>query len=279
MVEGLASDWRLVLGRVLKGGTDALVIEATLADGRAAVLKVAGPTREPISRELDALLVARGRGYAEVYHHDRERRVMLLERLGAPLATLGWSADAELTAICATLNEAWAQASPDAGFATGAEKAESLATFTQECWEELGRPCSERLVARAHAFAEARRQAFTPDTAVLGHGDAHDWNTLQVPGAGADRFKFIDPDGFFIEKAYDLGVLMREWTHELLAGDPVALGRARRDRLAALTGAEPEAIWQWGLMECTSSGLLCLKLGLEGARELLAVGEAWAMAD
>lgn len=276
VVEGLASEWGLGLGRVLTGGTDALVAEVELADGQEAVLKVAGPGRDPTVRELDALLAARGRGYAEVYRHDRARGAILLERLGAPLATLGWSAEAEMTAICATLNVAWAQAAEPAGFTTGAEKAQSLATFILERWEALGRPCSERLVSRALAAAEVRRRAFDPAKAVLGHGDAHAWNTLKVPGGGAHRFKFIDPDGLFIEKAYDLGVLMREWTPELLAGDPVALGRARRDRMAALTGADPDAIWQWGLLECTSSGLLCLQVGLEGGREMLEVADAWA---
>jgi streptomycin 6-kinase len=278
VVEGLAADWELVTGRVLTGGTDALVAEAVLADGREAVLKVFGPGRDPTVRELDALLEARGRGYAEVYRHDRARGAVLLERLGTPLAALGWSAAAELTAICATLNVAWAQPSEPSGLTTGAQKADTLAALIQEHWEALGRPCSEQVVARALAAAELRRRAFDPERSVLGHGDAHAWNTLRVPGGG-DRFKFIDPDGLFIEKAYDLGVLLREWTSELLAGDPVALGQARRDRLVALTGADPEAVWQWGMMECTSSALVCLRIGLEGGRELLAVAEAWARVE
>ncbi len=278
VVEGLAADWGLVPGRVLTGGTDGLVVEVASSDGRDAVLKIFGPGRDATVRELDVLLAARGRGYAELYRHDRARGAMLLERLGTPLAALGWSADAELTAICATLNVAWAQPAELTKFATGAEKARNLATFIQERWEAQGRPCSEQVVARALAAADLRERAFDPETAVLGHGDAHAWNTLQVPG-GANRFKFIDPDGLFIEKAYDLGVLLREWTSELLAGDPVALGRARRDRLVALTGADPDAVWQWGMMECTSSGLLCLHLGLEGGRELMEVAEAWARVD
>lgn len=279
LVEGLAADWELELGRVLTGGTDGLVAEVTLADGRPAVLKVAGPGRDATVRELDALLEARGRGYADVYRHDRARGAMLLERLGTPLAALGWSVEAQLEAICATLNVAWARPSAAAGFITGAEKAERLEAFILELQDALGRPCSEQLVARVRTFADARQRAHAPETAVLGHGDAHAWNTLKVPGGGADRFKFIDPDGLLIEKAYDLGVVMREWTSELLAGDPVALGRARRDRLVALTGANPEAVWQWGLLECTSTGLACLKLGLDGGRELLTVAEAWAGAD
>jgi streptomycin 6-kinase len=69
---------------------------------------------------------------------------------------------------------------------------------------------------------------------------------------------------------------MREWTPELLVGDPLLLGGCRCRRLAELTGVDPELIWQWGFLERMSTGLLCMRVGLEGAREMLAVADAWA---
>jgi len=106
---------------------------------------------------------------------------------------------------------------------TGAEKASSLADFIEVSWRDLGEPCSARTIDMACRFADIRCRAFDPATAVLAHGDAHAWNTLVVPGGGARRFKFVDPDGLFVERAYDLAIPMREWGAELLAGDPVAL--------------------------------------------------------
>ena len=50
-----------------------------------------------------------------------------------------------------------------------------------------------------------------PAEFVLVHGDAHGNNTLQDLSE-ENAFKLVDPDGIFYEKAYDLGVLMREWT-------------------------------------------------------------------
>lgn len=111
---------------------------------------------------------------------------------------------------------------------------------------------------------------------MLAHGDAHPWNTLLVPNDAPRRFKFVDPDGLFIERAYDLAIMMREWTSELCAGDPLVLGSRRCRRIAELTGVDPEPIWQWGFIECTSTGLLCLKIGYEGAHQMLAVADAWA---
>jgi streptomycin 6-kinase len=101
-----------------------------------------------------------------------------------------------------------------------------------------------------------------------------------VPGSGPRRFKFVDPDGLFIERAYDLGISLREWGSELLAGDPLVLGRRRCHQLARLTGVEPEPIWQWGFIERVSNGLLLKQKGLDKlASESLTVADAWAMGD
>lgn len=276
MVGSLARDWGLSLGGSLGGGTEACVIEAELPDGRAAVLKVAPPYRDPAARESQTLAAAQGRGYARLYAHDVGRGALLLERLGPQLAELGWPAPRQVEALCETLRSAW-RAPPDtSAFTTGAEKAAELSRFTAEIWEELGRPCSAAAVERAQAYARERAAAFVPASAVLAHGDAHAWNALQAPGG--DGFRFVDPDGLFIEPAYDLGVVMREWAGDLMDGDPLERGRARCLQLSGLTGVDPRAIWQWGFMERVSSGLLCLKLGVAEGREMLDVAEAWAQA-
>jgi streptomycin 6-kinase len=203
---------------------------------------------------------------------------MLLERLGPQLVQLGLPIDAQIEAICTTLMEAWIPLPGGARFTTGAEKACNLADFIGTTWRALGEPCSARTVELACRFADIRRRAFDPATAVLAHGDPHAWNTLLATDDGMRKFKFVDPDGLFIERAYDLGILMREWGAELLAGDPLALGRRRCQQLARLTGVAPEPIWQWGFIERTSNGLLVAKLGLTGlAHEFFSVLDAWGV--
>ena len=61
------------------------------------------------------------------------------------------------------------------------------------------------------------------------------------------------------EPEYDLGIIMREDPVELMEGDPMA--RARR--LAARTGLDAQAIWEWGVVERMSTGLLAAKVGLQ----------------
>jgi streptomycin 6-kinase len=53
-----------------------------------------------------------------------------------------------------------------------------------------------------------------------------------------------------------MGILMREDPVELISGDPWE--RARR--LAASTGLDAAAIWEWGAVERVSTGLLCTKV-------------------
>ena len=143
-------------------------------------------------------------------------------------------------------------------------------------WDELDGPCPVRVVERALLFAEHRIAVFDPERAVLLHGDAHAWNTLEdiaVPG----RFKFVDPDGLVGDREYDLAIPMREFNDDLLAGDALRLGLERCHLLADLTGTDADAIWQWGFVERVSTGLLLCKEGHDKlARDFLQVAETWA---
>jgi streptomycin 6-kinase len=49
------------------------------------------------------------------------------------------------------------------------------------------------------------------------------------------------------ERELDLAVALRELTDGLAAGDAQALARSGAKLLAALTGTDPEAIWEWGV--------------------------------
>src|SRR5262249_28590520 len=137
----------------------------------------------------------------------------------------------------------------------------------------LGRPCNERTIGLALRYATERAAAFDRSTAVLVHGDAHSWNTLE---AGDGRFKLIDPEGLISEPAHDLAIPMRELNEELLAGDTAALGHARARRLSNLTGVEVEPIWQWGFIERVSTGLFLMQLDSSSGHDFLAIADAWS---
>lgn len=277
LIAGIERDWAISVGPGLSGGSEAYVAEARTADGEAAFLKLALPSSSPAA--LRVLVAAEGRGYARVLRHDEARRAVLMERLGAQLGSLGLPCLTQIEILCATLREAWMPLPPGLTFQTGAEKAALLRSFIDDLYLELDKPCTARTVALSRDYAALRIAAFDPAQAVLGHGDCHEWNALAVPGSTPQRFKFVDPEGLFIERAYDVGILLRGWSSDILEGDPYARGRARCEFLAQLTGLEPRALWQWGFLERVSTGLVLIKIGEEReGRECLAVADAWAEA-
>lgn len=255
LVVSLEADWSIAVGRPYEGGSEAFVAEATRADGTSAVLKVLvpGAGNDP-SNEATVLRIADGDGCPELYEYDAARGALLMERLGRPMYELGLPLSRRLEILCATAARIW-RPTPDCGLPTGAEKARWLAAFVVMLWEELDHPCSEKAVDHALVCGRRREQAHRGERAVLVHGDVHQLNALQSNGG----FKLVDPDGLLAEAEYDLGVLMRGDPVELLAGDPLV--RARW--LAARTGLDPVATWEWGVIERLSTGLLCTQIHLQ----------------
>jgi len=262
LLADLAAEWSLRLGRVFEDATEALVMEA-LPD---AVLKIAIPGHEvAVHHEITVLRLAAGDGCAALLRADEARGALLVERLGPSLHALGLPVEQRHAILCDTAARVWRPA-PDSGLPSGAEKAARLAEYIPRAWEETGRPCSERAIEHALVCAERRRAAHDDERAVLVHGDVHEWNALQGP----DGFKLVDPDGLLAEPEYDLGVIMRE---DPLDGDLPA----RADWLAWRTGLDRDAIWEWGVVERVSTGLLATRIELQpvGA-QMLAVADRLA---
>jgi streptomycin 6-kinase len=257
LVEGLERDWSIRVGWPYPDSTEAFVARARLGDGSPAVLKLMIPRAaiDAARHEITALRLADGEGCVRLLRADAARGALLLERLGRSLHELALPIAQRHEILCAAAVKVWRPA-PGSGLPTGADKARWLARFIIETWNDLNHPCSERAVCHALACAGRRMAAHVAERAVLVHGDVHEWNALQAPGGG---FKLVDPDGLLAEPEYDLGVMMREDPVELMRGDP----RDRSRWLAGRTGLNSEAIWEWGVAERVSTGLLATRIGLQ----------------
>ena len=252
LVEELQDRWALTVEDELDGGTSSWVARVRSADGTRAVLKVALPDATS-EREVTVLLAADGRGYARVLAAAPEHRAVVLELLGTSLDEAGLAPEQQIIELCSALRDAWqlprGDVAPEA-------KAESLAQLVMRLWDELDGPCSARVVDRALECAH-HRAAGTGQLVVV-HGDPHPGNALQRADG---TFVFVDPDGFVADPTYDLGVVMRDWCPELLAGDAVQLADRYCRLLAEHTGLDRAAIEEWGFLERVSSGLHILELG------------------
>jgi len=269
LVADLERQWGIRVGRAFGDATEAHVAEAVLADGSPAVLKLLVPRPRQAADEITVLRLADGAGCVRLLASDADRGALLLERLGPSLYELGVPIERRLEIMSDLAARLWRPA-PGAGLVTGAEKGRWLVEHIETSWSALDRPCTRAAVDHALACAERRIAAHCADRAVLVHGDVHRWNTLRARDGG---FALVDPDGLLAEPEYDLGVLMREDPEELMAGDP----RERARWLAARTGCDPEAVWEWGVVERVSTGLLATAIGLEpvGA-QMLAAADAIA---
>lgn len=260
-VTSLAQDWALTIGATLRGGHKAFVVEATLADGTAAVLKVGVPgNRHLLTCEATALRLADGDGYASLLREDLDRDALLLERLGAAMFDVVPDPATRHDMMCDVAARLWRPVSPDVDLPTGADKAREYSDLLPQLWEETGRACSEATVEDALACMERRRRAHDDRHAVLVHGDVHDLNVLR---ASNGTFKLIDPDGLRAEPACDLGTIIRCNPD---SGDEL---HARTRRLAARTGVDATAIWEWGTIHRVVSGLHSRQIGFQPFGDLL----------
>ncbi len=267
LVARMEREWSISVGNAYRDSTEAFVAEATCADGTSAVLKLLVPRDADAARnEITVLRLVGGEGCAQLLREDVAHGALLLERLGRMLHQLGLPIRERHEILCATSMRLWRSA-PDCGLPTGAEKARWLADFIAATWEELDRPCSEGAVEYALECARRREDAHRDERAVLVHGDVHEWNALEAAGGG---FKLVDPDGLLAEPEYDLGIIMREDPRALLHGDP----HERARWLAARTGLDATAIWEWGVVERVSTGLLGTRVGLQPvAQQMLAAAD------
>lgn len=277
IVRNLEAQWDITIGTPLSGGSHSLVALADGRDGGQYAVKVDVPENpDPVDflKEVRTLEIANGRGYAKLFAYDVENRACLLERLGPTLQSMGLPVQEQIQAICDTLKATWEIPVKDHGcLSDGAESVAWFRKFLVDSWENLKRPCPKRVIDCGLMCLRSREEALDRTPCVLVHGDAHANNTLAAPGGG---FRLIDPDGLYYEKAYDLGVLVREWMDTYLA-DPVGLVQKRCQFMHELTNVPQRDIWEWGYTQTVSTGLVLVQVGQQDyGKSMLELAGTWA---
>ncbi len=264
LLDRLADEWSVTWGRGLPGGSASYVVEATRG-GEPLAVKVPIPDSVVETRTGEARLLAAagGRGYVQLHAVDEDSGAMLLERLGPTLAGAGRGPLEQATAVADTLHEAWQVDDPGA---PDVDKAASLHDLVRDLDARLGGPTDPAALRLALEYA-GRRSAERASTAtVVVHGDPHPANTLRVlsPRSGAPGgWVLVDPDGFREDPAYDLGVVLRDFSSHLTGPEAGRTLRGWCEELGAHTGLDPERIWEWAFLERVSTGLYVLGFGAD----------------
>lgn len=272
VLDRVATTWGVEVGQPISAGPWSVVLDGT-REGRRVVVKVAVPG-EQLSQQARVLRAADGRGYARLLEADEDLGVLLLEALAGSLddelvAAVGHVPAAlvpedHLGIISApmvdTLKLAWElplEVAPPITPETS--KAAQLAHLIQELsWRnDVGEHGAA--IDRALLYVSQRQELCDPARHVVCHGDPHPGNLMRVdePRAGAETgWVWVDPDGFRCEPEYDLGVVLRD-ANRLILGwdDPVVTLRQWCAEIAAMAGADAEAVWQWAFIERVSTGL------------------------
>ncbi len=255
--------WGFRAGRSLPGGSASYVVRVARHDGAPAVLKLALPD-DQLAAQIRTLQDADGRGYVRLLAHDLGRRALLMEALGPSLQAAGGTPEDQLRVLADTLRRAWRVGDPPDP-AAAVDKAGSLHALVSTAWDALDRPCPENVVAQALAYAESLTDPEPTDLVVV-HGDPHPGNALRVltdrPGAETG-YCFVDPDGFVADRAYDLGVAVRDWSRRLDPTTAHATVQGYCRMLAQRTGVDADRIRRWGFLERVSTGLYVLSFGAE----------------
>ncbi|WP_197429744.1 aminoglycoside phosphotransferase family protein [Auraticoccus cholistanensis] len=261
LLEELQRRWDVRLeGRGLPGGSASWVGRAVARDGSPRVVKVAVPGHD-LAGEALVLSLAEGRGLVRLHGHDPEADAVLLEALGRPLGSTRLPPEEKLDHLVAALREVWrlpADRFPVPG--PGEDKASGLTRLVLDTDARLGHPCPPEVLHRALDHAARRAADHRPDRCVVVHGDPHAGNALASDDGGLP-YRLIDPDGFLADPAYDLGVVLRDWTD--LGGRPRERLEGACARLAEAAGLPAQAVWEWAFLERVSTALHLLDLGAE----------------
>ncbi len=272
LIRAMEQRWSITVAESYAFATEAFVARAWQADGTPVVLKLAPPSAirrcgpgSAIDDQVAALRMSNGRGCVRLLRHDRDRGALLLERLGQPLADSNTPHAERMRILTAAAQVFWRPVAPGHSLPTGADQAIELARYIRATWKALNKPCTARTIRHAMTAAHHRAAAHDDNRAVLVHGDLHQWNAL----ASQHDYLLVDPHGIIAEPEYDLGVIMREDPLELMQGDP----RNRATELAAHTGRDEDAIWEWGVLQRVATGLKCSSLGMPVGPLMLAAAD------
>jgi streptomycin 6-kinase len=207
-------------------------VTPVVGPGGAALVLKAGVPHGELWSEIDALRLFDGRGMARLIDADRERGVLLLERVlpGQPLH--GEPDETQIAVLVDVLRRLWRPLPAEHPFRTIPDLARGLDRLRQAVDGGLGLFPAAR-VARAAALF---RELTSDGSPSLIHGDANPGNVLR---SARDGWLAIDPKGYAGQPLWDVATYLNDPP----PAAPAETRRRQQRRVALLAEAlgEPKA--------------------------------------
>jgi streptomycin 6-kinase len=214
--------------------------------GEAWVLK-AGVPHDELWSEIDALTIFDGRGIARLIAADRERGVLLLERVqpGDPLKAVA-DASEQVAAVVNVLRRLWRPLPVDHPFRTIPDLARGLEQLRVAFGGGYGPFPAQRVERAAALFRELTGDAAPP---LLIHGDMNPGNVLRTE---RDGWLAIDPKGYAGHPLYDVATFLND-PPPLPPAELLRLQARRVATLAEALDAPAAAVLAWAEAHATLS--------------------------
>jgi streptomycin 6-kinase len=241
---------------------------AERADGTLAVLKIGFPKDREFQTEINALEVFDGKGINRLLEADREKAVILIERVvpGEPLSAL--IDDDEATRLIVSAMKKLHRPLPENhNFITPLEWSNAIPELREKC-KGSTEPLPAYLVDAAETlFEELIASSADP---VLVHGDLHHDNILHSYTKG---WVVIDPKGVAAEPAYEVAAMIRNPYEKLKSiSNLQPLLDRRLTILADELGIDRPRLHQWCLAQTVLSAVWSVG-GPEGPEHAIRVAE------
>jgi streptomycin 6-kinase len=238
LVAEVAARWSLTVLPPFPELSYNYVAPAVGPDGAALVLKAGVPHRE-LWDEIEALRLYDGRGIARLVAADRERGVLLLERVrpGGSLRSVADSDD-QARVVAEVLRALDGVALPDGHpFRTIADLARGFERL-RKTFGGYGPFPAERVARAEGLFHELARET----AARLIHGDLNPGNILRATRA---PWLAIDPKGYAGDPLWDVATFLNDPPSDLSPGDLRRLQARRVAGLAEALGVARSDILAW----------------------------------
>jgi streptomycin 6-kinase len=265
-----ARQWSLTLQPPFPQLSYNYVAPAVRADGARVVIKAGCPQDQEFLSETEALRLFNGRGMVQLLQFDRERRVMLLERV-EPGVSLRHEADPErvVSVAAEVMQRLWQPVEAGHPFLTVEGWGKGFER-TRRRYGGTSGTLPAALFDRAEAIYADLVQSMVDR--VLLHGDLHHDNILT---ATRQAWLAIDPKGVVGEPAYETAPLLLN----MFSGETPQMDKILAKAIVQLAeeiGLDKERVHGWSLARSVLSALWSLEDTGQGWEEAIACAETLA---